>query len=124
MKPRLAQKSLSPAATLTKATLRAAEALGLSQRELAQLLGVSAASASRLGRSRQIEPDSKEGELALLFLRLYRSLDALVGGDAAAASSWLDADNTHLGAVPRELLQRVDGLVHVVEYLDFMRGRL
>ena len=118
------QTKPEPAAVLTRATLRAAERLGLSQRELAQLLGVSAASMSRLSRGRTIDPSGKEGELALLLLRLFRSLDALVGGDEAAARAWFHARNLHLDGVPAELVAKVDGLVHVVEYLDAMRGRL
>jgi DNA-directed RNA polymerase specialized sigma24 family protein len=111
-------------AVLTRATLRASDRLGVSQRELASVLGVSAASLSRLGRTRSIDPDSKEGELALLFVRIFRSLDSLTGGDDAAARAWLHAANTHLGGTPAELIVTVPGLVHVVEYLDAMRGTL
>ena len=64
------------------------------------------------------------GQLALLFLRLYRSLDALVGGDDARARAWLSAPNGHLGGVPAERMMTVEGLVDVVQYLDAMRGRL
>jgi len=113
-----------PLATLTKAVSRAAERLGLTQKELAGILGVSPASMSRLGRGRQISPQTKEGELALLFLRVFRSLDALLGGDAEKGRRWLRADNHHLGAAPADLLQTVSGLVHVSEYLDAMRGQL
>lgn len=111
-------------AVLTKAVLRAAERLGLRNRELALILGASESSISRLGRQRQIQPDSKEGELALLFLRLYRSLDALSGGTDERARSWLTAPNDHLGGVPAELIRRAEGLVDVVQYLDAMRGKL
>jgi len=113
-----------PLATLTKAVSRAAGRLGLTQKELAGILGVSPASMSRLGRGRQISPQTKEGELALLFLRVFRSLDALLGGDAEKGRRWLRADNHHLGAAPADLLQTVSGLVHVSEYLDAMRGQL
>ena len=69
---------------LSKAFVRAAEKLGLSQRSQARILGLSTASLSRLSRGeRLIDPDGKEGELALLLVRLYRSLDALTGGDEA-----------------------------------------
>ena len=79
---------------------------------------------SRLQRGRGIAPASKEGELALLFLRVYRSLDTLVGGDDARARAWLSAHNDHLGGVPADRLTSVQGLVDVVQYLDAMRGRL
>ncbi|HEY0304332.1 MAG TPA: MbcA/ParS/Xre antitoxin family protein [Longimicrobiales bacterium] len=116
--------STDPAAVLTKAVLAGARMLGLRNRELAMVIGASEASVSRLTAGRLIEPDSKEGELALLFLRLFRSLDALVGGHEAKARAWLHADNTHLGGVPAERIRRVEGLVDVVQYLDSMRGRL
>lgn len=107
---------------LTRAALRAAERLGLAQKDLAVLLGVSASTVSRFTQ-RPLDPRSKEGELAVLFVRLYRSLDALVGGQDEAARSWMNSDNTHLGAPPARLVQTVTGLVHVLEYLDAMRGK-
>jgi hypothetical protein len=113
-----------PATVLTKAVLSAARRLGLRNRELARILGASEASISRLSSGRTIAPVSKEGELALLVLRLFRSLDALVGGEDAKARAWLHADNIHLGGVPAECIKRVEGLVDVVQYLDAMRGRI
>lgn len=114
----------APEAVLAKATLNAAARLDLRQRDLAAILGASEASVSRLTRGRGIDPASKEGELALLFLRMYRSLDTLVGGDDARARAWLTAQNDHVGGVPVERLTSVQGLVDVVQYLDGMRGRL
>ena len=113
-----------PQAVLTRAVLRAAEELGLSQKDLAEILGVSAATLSRLQNERSIEPDSKEGELALLFLRLYRSLDALLGGDTHRCRKWIHAKNHHLAGTPAELIKTVTGLVYVTDYLDAMRGKV
>ncbi|HEX6640610.1 MAG TPA: MbcA/ParS/Xre antitoxin family protein [Thermoanaerobaculia bacterium] len=111
-------------AVLTRATLSAAGRLGLRARELAAVIGASEASVSRLKGGRVLDPGSKEGELALLFLRLFRSLDALMGGDEARARAWLRAGNTHVGGVPAERMRTVEGLIDVVQYLDAMRGRL
>ncbi len=113
-----------PTVVLTKAVLSAADRLGLRNRELAEVLGSSEASISRLSRQRRLEPTGKEGELALLFLRLFRSLDALVGGDDRKARAWLEAHNDHLGGVPKDQILRIEGLVRVVQYLDAMRGRI
>jgi len=90
------------------------------------VLGTSAASVSRtFGGERPIAPDSAEGRHALLFLRLFRSLDTLVGGDEVKARRWLEAPNAHLaGRPPRALLASTPGLVRVAEYLDAMRGTL
>lgn len=117
-------RALDPAAVLTKGVLSAAGRLGLRSRQLAAIIGASEASVSRLHRGRAIDPASKEGELALLFLRMFRSLDALFGGDEAQARAWLHAANRHLAGVPAERVTTVQGLVDVVQYLDAMRGRL
>jgi len=113
-----------PAEVLSRALLRAASALGLNGQTMARGVGVSSASWSRLAAGqRTVDPGSKEGELALLFLRLYRSLDALVGGDSEKARAWLGARNLNLSGVPLECIQSVVGLVRVDEYLDAVRGK-
>src|SRR5678816_1753183 len=121
---RAAGRRADPGAVLAKAVLAAAGRLGLRNRHLAAVIGSSEASVSRLQTGRGLDPGSKEGELALLFLRLYRSLDALVGGDDEKAQQWLHAHNHHVAGVPAERIRGVEGLVDVVQYLDAMRGRL
>src|ERR1700729_2508348 len=110
-------------AVLTKAVRRVAEALGISQKELSRILGVSEATVSRLSSGNVLDVERKEGELALLFVRIFRSLDALVGSEAKARA-WFHAKNDHLGGVPAHRVRSVEGLVHVAEYLDAMRGQL
>jgi hypothetical protein len=113
-----------PAAVLARALLAAGARLDIRARHLAAIIGTSEASVSRLRNGRTLDPAQKEGELALLFLRLYRSLDALVGGEDEKARAWLHADNDHLGGVPADRIRTVEGLVDVIQYLDAMRGRL
>jgi hypothetical protein len=113
-------------AVLNKALLRAAEALGLSSADLAAIIGTSESTLSRI-RNRKRGPipvGSKEGELALLFLRAFRSLDALVGGNELHAKAWLHAENHHVGGVPLDRMKKIEGLVDVAEYLDAMRGTI
>jgi hypothetical protein len=113
------------ALVLRKAVLRAAQRLGLAQKDLGEIVGLSAASVSRLASGGLVlEPESKQGELALLFLRMVRSLDAIVGGDEEKARLWFFAHNTHLAGVPNERARSVEGLVDVVQYLDAVRGHL
>jgi hypothetical protein len=113
-----------PAPVLAKAAVAAAGRLGIRNKQLGEIIGTSEASVSRLRSGRGLDPERKEGELALLFLRLYRSLDALVGGDDAKARLWLNAANDHLGGIPSDRIRTVEGLIDVVQYLDAMRGRL
>ena len=116
--------AVDPRAVLTRATLAAATRLDLRNRQLAVIIGTSEASVSRLSSGRTLDPESKEGELALMFLRLYRSLDALVGGDDDKARTWLHSRNDHIGGIPADRIRTIEGLVDVVQYLDAMRGRL
>jgi transcriptional regulator with XRE-family HTH domain len=122
-KHRVQSESLgtSRAEILRKATTRAAAALKLKNQELAKLLGVSASTITRVMEGRPIE--GKAEELAILFVRMFRSLDAVLGGDADACQKWLHAENTHLGDRPVQRIQSVEGLVHVTQYLDGMRGK-
>lgn len=110
-------------AVLAKATLRAATLLGLNGAALGKVLGLSEATVSRvLNGERTIEPQSKEGELASLLVRLYRSLDTLVGNDEKRRRDWLNSYNNAVNGVPREMVQTAQGLVLVVSYLDGMRA--
>ena len=121
------EPAASPAAAtvLSKAVVRAARLLGFTQRDAARILGVSDATASRLfgGRYALSPQRAKEWELALLFVRLFRSLDALWGHDEAARA-WLVSDNLALAARPVDLVGSIEGLLRVVDYLDQARGRL
>lgn len=113
----------APAAVVTKAVIRAAARLDLSNRMLAAILGLSEATVSRMSTGAyQLEPGSKPYELAVLLLRLFRSLDAIVGGDVAVARAWLRNQNSALGATPISLIESVMGLVNVVAYLDHRRA--
>jgi hypothetical protein len=69
-----------------------------------------------------LQPRHKPFELAVLFVRLYRSLDAIVGGDDAVAGSWLKNRNAVLDAEPLALIQTVPGLMNVIQYLDARRA--
>jgi hypothetical protein len=88
------------------------------------VLGVSEATVSRMGAGAyELAAGSKPYELAVLFLRLFRSLDAITGGDSRVARAWLRGENTALGAAPMALIESVSGLVNVVAYLDAHRAR-
>ncbi|MEO8977205.1 MAG: antitoxin Xre/MbcA/ParS toxin-binding domain-containing protein [Casimicrobiaceae bacterium] len=113
------------AGVLSRAVVRAAHLLKLTQRDVAAILGVSDATASRLyaGKYLLAPERAKEWELARLFVRFYRALDALWGHEASA-HAWLASANLALGAPPIELITTIEGLVRVIGYLDAARGRI
>jgi transcriptional regulator with XRE-family HTH domain len=113
------------ATVLTKATGRASQLLGLSGVRLATVIGVSEPTVSRVLRGdRTLDPGSKEGELAALLIRVFRSLDALVGSDDQKRLLWMSTPNKALGGVPKELIESAEGLVATLSYLDGMRAPL
>ncbi len=110
------------AAVLSKAVTRAAERLDVSKTMLAKILGVSAPTITRLyNGSYQLDPKRKEWDFALLFVRVFRSLDSIVGDDDTARK-WLLSENSGLQAKPVELIRQTEGLVRVVQYLDASRA--
>src|ERR1700704_291515 len=120
--PRLDSTS-ADSAVVTKATLRAADRLRVTNKVLAKVIGVSESTVSRMRKGdHPLEKGQKPFELAVMFVRLYRSLDAVVGGDDAVASQWLANDNTALSGAPLTLIQSVSGLTNVIQYLDARRA--
>ncbi len=115
--------SIEEGRVLAKAAFRAAGMLGLSQKELAAAIGVSAASASRM-KDGGFQLSGKPFELAACLVRVFRSLDAIVGGDQGVMRAWMRAANQDLGGVPRSLVLTAPGLVEVMQYLDAARAPL
>jgi hypothetical protein len=107
----------------TRAALRAAGRLGLSNKVFSRVIGVSEATVSRMGSGTYtLSAGDKPFELAMLFVRLFRALDAISGGDEAVAAAWLRNENLALGGTPLALIQSVSGLIHVLGYLDARRA--
>jgi len=124
--PRALSKSKpEPRLVLTAAVLRACALLEITQSCLAQILGLSPSTVSRMANgSYTLDEQKKEWELGALFVRLFRSLDAVIGSNDEAARSWLNGENRGLKAKPIDLIRSTEGLVRVVQYLDAARGRL
>lgn len=114
---------VSEGVVVTKALLRAASRLSVSNRALASIIGLSEASVSRMSSGAYVlAPGEKAFELAVLFLRLFRALDAIVHGDETVARAWLRSENAALGGTPLTTIQSIPGLVNAVAYLDARRA--
>jgi hypothetical protein len=111
------------ATLLTKAVLRAADRLAIKNAVLARILGLSGPTISRMRNGKyRLDREQKPFELAVLLIRLYRSLDGIVGGDDSVAADWLTNKNTVLDGVPLELIQSVSGWANDIHYLDARRA--
>jgi hypothetical protein len=116
----VAVQTVSKTNVLAEALANAGKYLGLTQADLGEIIGKDRSAISR----GQISPDSKAGELALLFIRCYRSLYVLVGGNPEQMQHWMHTENLHTGGVPAEQVKTIQGLTAVLEYLDAIRGKL
>ncbi|MBT1071134.1 antitoxin Xre/MbcA/ParS toxin-binding domain-containing protein [Pelotalea chapellei] len=119
-----AQQAQHKQLVLTRAVVNTANYLDLPKNKLARVLGVSSATVTRLYvNSYQLSPDKKEWDFAVLLIRLFRSLDSIVGGAGDDAKKWLNSENKALsGKKPAELIESTEGLVRVVNYLDACRA--
>ena len=121
MASKVAPAAVAEGAVVTRAALRAAGLLGLSNKVLARIIGIPEASVSRMGTGAYtLDP----GDKAVLFVRFYRALDAIVHGDDAVARAWVASPNAALGGTPLGQIQTLPGLVHAVAYLDARRALL
>ena len=96
----LSKPGVDAGAVLLKALLNSREQLGLTQQELAAIVGVNRSAISRWSDSGGLRPESKTGELALLLIRAYRALFALFGGNLQDMRHFLRTENRHLAGVP------------------------
>lgn len=108
-----------PSAVLGRSLLAAAEELGVSKADIGAIIGRDRTTIHRNG----IDPESKAGELALMFIRIYRSLFALMGGDRDNMRHFLRTDNLGTHGIPAEQLHDIQGMVAVCTYLDAIRGK-
>ena len=125
MATRAAEVEEGDGKVLTTAIARIAEFWGLTNAKLGSVLGLSQATVSRLrsGRS-ELDPASKSFEAGQFLLRLFRSLDALLGSDDMAARAWLVTPNLDLEARPLDLIDSFKGLMTVCDYVDAHRARV
>lgn len=110
---------------LSEAITRVATCWKLTNDQLAAILGLSPATVSRLRSGGfRLERPGKPFELGQYLIRLFRSLDALMGSDDEASISWLKTVNLDLDGRPIDLIRTVRGLSDVADYVDDHRARI
>jgi hypothetical protein len=109
---------------VSKALARAVDYWGISNKQLGDYCGLSEATVSRLKHGNYtLSYASKPWQLGVMVLRIFRGLDAYMGGHKENERAWLSAYNHALGGVPLALMANPEGLTHVVQYVDYMRGQ-
>lgn len=109
----------SQAKVLAIALIKAGRYVALTQEDLAQIVG---GSRSRLRDG--IEPESKKGELALMFISLVDALGAVFGNDQDIMRHWMKTPNKHLQGTPKELAKTYHGLSKMLGYVQMLQDRI
>ena len=120
------RKVIQKPETVFKAFFKAADLLEVANSDLELISGLSQSTLSRKSRPQHdIQPvNTKSYESILLFLRMFRSLDSLFGGNISQCKEWLRANNRGIGGRPIEHIKGLEGLVRVAGYLDAMRAKV
>jgi uncharacterized protein (DUF2384 family) len=125
VRPQDASLADAESRVLSTAVAQVADAWDLTNAELASVLGISPASASRLRagtyKLRRVE---KAFELGQVLVRAFRGLDALTGSDDRAARSWLRTRQVDLDPRPITLIATIGGLMRVADLIDAYRARV
>jgi hypothetical protein len=115
------QMEIETPEVLSKASVQAAQRLDVSGSVLSKILGISPEKVTLLQAGNYLlNQKGKEWEFALLFVRMFHSLQSIVGNEHAARE-WIKSFNRGLNGKPLELITQAQGLVTVVHYLDASR---
>jgi DNA-directed RNA polymerase specialized sigma24 family protein len=113
-----------PEEVLTNALMNAAEQLDFSQAEIAKIVGVSAATVSRMSSGAYLlDANRAEWDSAATLVLVYRSLASILPNNIQEMRAWLHSINDDFGDVPAKLMLKPSGLHQIRSYLDAYRGR-
>ena len=114
--------SASTTMVLAEAVLKTANLLGLSNTQLAAVMGLDIMSMNQIEFSAVLEPTSAHGEAGLLLIRLYQNLSSLTGGDSEWIDYFMNAFNTTTDGVPIQQIQTREGLEKVLTVVEALNN--
>ncbi|WP_180050925.1 DUF2384 domain-containing protein [Acinetobacter sp. YH12105] len=115
------EKTAKKKMILAKVVLAAAERLGLAQDQLALILSIDSV---KTLTSLELDPTSKQGEIALTLIRITTSLDALTDGDTAWMQHFMKSPNKLMNGILIEQIQNSQGLASVLQLVEGLRAKL
>lgn len=116
--PEQSSKPTTDAHILAKALLRASAELGLTREQLASAIGTDSDGIAQISDQMHLDSQSPSGQLAVLVIRLARSMRAQCNGDENWIHNFMRTPNSMIGAVPCEAVTTEDGLRRVVYWLE------
>lgn len=107
---------------VAKALINLKDELSLSGETVGKIIGADSSTISRITKNMDMQ-ENRSFEAAILLIRVYRSLYAMLGGSSDAMKHWLVTENIDFNMQPPlEAMKTIVGLVDVAQYLDAMCG--
>ena len=104
------------------------EIYGIPQNIISNIIGVTSSKFSKLKNHHNgidISPESNEGKLALYLIKVFRSLEAIFSRNENLCTKWISNPNSDFNnQTPIDLMADIMGLIRIITYLDYHRGRL
>ena len=117
----LSKEPIDKKKVLAKAFLNVSNQLNLNQTQIAAIIEISIAVVIQLQTEMNIDPISKQGELALLIIKLFRTLHNLSGGYLDWIRHFLESKNRVTGGIPIKQIETERGLVSVLQFVEAIR---
>ena len=110
---------------LTYAVVNVADRLGLNDIQLAKILFAKEDFVTSIKNEKSV---LKFGSVpyvqATLLVRIYKSLDAMTGGNQKIGQQWMKSQNSAFGDSPISHILKRQGINDVVKYLDTSTSRI
>lgn len=116
------EKTTKQKMILAKAIFSAAERLGLNKEQIAVILQLDSSTLSKT--ELELDPDSEQGEHALLLIRIYIALYALTGGNIDWIQHFMKTTNHRTGGIPMQQIYSPSGLATVLKFVEAMQEKL
>lgn len=110
--------NVDPKVVLARALFNAADHLGLKHAQIASVIGLHGSSINRLKSKLILDPATKQGELALLLIRVYDRVYTLSGGDSEWIFYFMNSYNEVTKGIPIQQIQSITGLFTVLNFVD------
>ncbi|MDH2465120.1 DUF2384 domain-containing protein [Acinetobacter baumannii] len=124
MKTDITQSNVEPKVVLAKSLLNTADQLGLKEAQLASIIGVNCDFISNLKANPELDPATKQGELAILLIEIYRAVYVLSGRDSEWIHYFMNSYNDATKGVLIEQIQTISGLNKVLNFVDSVRAKM
>ncbi|OAL76796.1 hypothetical protein AY606_12575 [Acinetobacter sp. SFB] len=106
---------------LVKASWKAAEHLGLKPEQFIKILHLESVDVNLSEATLMLDPNSKQEEIALILIRIYKAIYTLNGGDIEWIHHFLNSPNLLTGGIPMEQLKSMDGLLSVLNTVESLQ---